>query len=71
MKPTPIDCPSAGKAIEILLKARAAGLGATYHPTGGDTAAFDLPIRHTVWVVGEQPADVTNFIEQIGAQRVP
>jgi len=54
MTPTPIPCPNFSTALDTLLEARSLGLGASYHPAGGDTALFQQPVTHTVWVTGDE-----------------
>jgi hypothetical protein len=51
---TPIPCTTFGNALDTLLEARSLGLQASYHPGGGDTALFQKPVTHTVWVTGDE-----------------
>jgi len=54
MNLTPIPCPTFGTALDTLRSARSLGLQASYHPAGGDTALFQKPVTHTVWVTGDE-----------------
>jgi hypothetical protein len=63
MTPTPIPCPNFGNALDTLLAARASGLAASYHPSGGDTALFMKPVTHTVFVAGDETT-VERFVNE-------
>lgn len=52
--PTAITCENAGQAVEIVRHAQSLCLNASYHPIGGQTAKQNIPITHTVYVMGKQ-----------------
>ena len=52
--PTAIPCENAGQAVEIVRQAHNLCLNASYHPVGGHTAKQNIPVTHTVYVMGKQ-----------------
>ena len=42
------------QAMQVLNRARNAQLQASYHPHGGQTSRKNVPITHSVWVMGSQ-----------------
>ena len=55
----------AGKAVDLLLLARAACLKASYHVTGGHAPRHVVPATHTVHLEGT-PTQIQSFLGQIG-----
>ena len=55
---------SAGAATALVAKARKAGLKASYHPNGGSTAKQNVPITHSVWVMGTDAELVRKFAKE-------
>lgn len=65
--PVAIPCESAGHAVEVLHLAHQNCLRASYVPHGGMGCTMDIPVTHTVWVLGE-PKQIEIFQAELKLQ---